>query len=142
MYIVPAGLGNRSPGSAGGFGFVERVSWFSEFNFPGFNITSNTTKYRCFVHPDCAPWCNSTLSPLSPPTQPHLSALSALSGPHSHTSLPSPHSPAHTTALSTKARNRESYYLLVFKYLFTVSAYACVCLFQPEPERAVGQHFV
>lgn len=35
------GLGNRQPGGAGGFGFVERVSWFSEFNFGSFNLTAS-----------------------------------------------------------------------------------------------------
>jgi hypothetical protein len=30
------GLQNRAAATAGGFGYVERVSWFSEFNFPSF----------------------------------------------------------------------------------------------------------
>lgn len=33
------GLTNRAAGSVGGFGYVERVSWFSEFNFPAFNVS-------------------------------------------------------------------------------------------------------
>ena len=39
------GLTNRAAGSAGGFGYVERVSWFSEFNFPAFNVSGNS----CFL---------------------------------------------------------------------------------------------
>lgn len=35
------GLANRRSGSAGGFGFVERISWFSEFNFGSFNLTAS-----------------------------------------------------------------------------------------------------
>jgi hypothetical protein len=36
------GLTNRSPGSSGGFGFVEKVSWFSEFFFPPFTVSGVT----------------------------------------------------------------------------------------------------
>ena len=37
------GLTNRAAGSVGGFGYVERVSWFSEFNFPAFNVSGVLT---------------------------------------------------------------------------------------------------
>ena len=33
------GLANRAAAASNGFGFVERVSWFSEFFFPAFNVS-------------------------------------------------------------------------------------------------------
>lgn len=38
------GLTNRSPASQGGFAFVERVSWFSEFNFGSFTVSGVAPK--------------------------------------------------------------------------------------------------
>jgi hypothetical protein len=36
------GLGNRAPAASGGFGYVSRVSWFSEFFFPSFALSNHT----------------------------------------------------------------------------------------------------
>jgi len=36
------GLTNRNSAAEGGFGYVERVSWFSEFNFASFSVSNST----------------------------------------------------------------------------------------------------